>query len=91
MIDNEIQVPYDNKPLTDSERKLIKSGMEQLEEGTFFSSNISVEEEKPYVPIPSSKEKGIKGVTYVRKTPKIGRNDLCPCGSQKKYKKCCLK
>lgn len=20
---------------------------------------------------------------------KIGRNDLCPCGSQKKYKKCC--
>lgn len=22
---------------------------------------------------------------------KIGRNDLCPCGSQKKYKKCCGK
>lgn len=22
-------------------------------------------------------------------TPKIGRNDLCPCGSGKKYKKCC--
>lgn len=21
--------------------------------------------------------------------PKIGRNDLCPCGSGKKYKKCC--
>ncbi|WP_171253170.1 SEC-C metal-binding domain-containing protein, partial [Acinetobacter baumannii] len=20
----------------------------------------------------------------------IGRNDLCSCGSQKKYKKCCL-
>ena len=27
---------------------------------------------------------------YVRETPKIGRNDLCPCGSGKKYKKCCL-
>jgi preprotein translocase subunit SecA len=25
----------------------------------------------------------------VRKTPKIGRNDPCPCGSGKKYKKCC--
>lgn len=24
-----------------------------------------------------------------RKTHKIGRNDLCPCGSGKKYKKCC--
>ena len=21
---------------------------------------------------------------------KIGRNDKCPCGSEKKYKKCCL-
>nr|WP_279289028.1 SEC-C metal-binding domain-containing protein [Anaerosolibacter carboniphilus] len=20
---------------------------------------------------------------------KVGRNDLCPCGSGKKYKKCC--
>lgn len=25
----------------------------------------------------------------VRKGDKIGRNDLCPCGSGKKYKKCC--
>lgn len=22
-------------------------------------------------------------------TPKIGRNDSCPCGTEKKYKKCC--
>ena len=29
------------------------------------------------------------GVTPVsRKVPKVGRNDLCPCGSGKKYKKC---
>ena len=27
---------------------------------------------------------------YLRETPKIGRNDPCPCGSGKKYKKCCL-
>ncbi|MGM9652833.1 MAG: preprotein translocase subunit SecA [Eubacteriales bacterium] len=27
--------------------------------------------------------------TIVRKTPKVGRNDPCPCGSGKKYKKCC--
>ena len=25
-----------------------------------------------------------------RKGKKIGRNDPCPCGSGKKYKKCCL-
>jgi len=27
---------------------------------------------------------------HVRTGPKIGRNDPCPCGSGKKYKKCCL-
>lgn len=28
--------------------------------------------------------------TYVRGVPKVGRNDVCPCGSGKKHKKCCL-
>ena len=23
------------------------------------------------------------------RVPKVGRNDPCPCGSGKKYKKCC--
>jgi len=27
--------------------------------------------------------------TVVRKGKKVGRNDPCPCGSSKKYKKCC--
>ena len=26
--------------------------------------------------------------TYRRDLPKLGRNDICPCGSQKKYKHC---
>jgi hypothetical protein len=26
--------------------------------------------------------------TYVRETPKVGRNEPCPCGSGKKFKKC---
>lgn len=28
--------------------------------------------------------------TQRRESPKVGRNDPCPCGSGKKYKKCCL-
>lgn len=28
---------------------------------------------------------------YVRENSKVGRNDPCPCGSGKKYKKCCSK
>jgi uncharacterized protein len=27
--------------------------------------------------------------TFRRLTPKVGRNDPCPCGSGKKYKQCC--
>jgi hypothetical protein len=27
---------------------------------------------------------------FVRSAPKVGRNDPCPCGSGRKYKKCCL-
>ena len=30
-------------------------------------------------------------ITFVRNTPKTGRNEPCPCGSGKKYKKCCGK
>ena len=30
-----------------------------------------------------------KKTIVVRKAEKVGRNDLCPCGSGKKYKKCC--
>ena len=28
---------------------------------------------------------------FKRDAPKKGRNELCPCGSGKKYKKCCGK
>ena len=35
---------------------------------------------------------GLKKVeTYRREQPRVGRNDPCPCGSGKKYKKCCGK
>ncbi|MBM7070738.1 SEC-C domain-containing protein [Shewanella sp. 202IG2-18] len=27
----------------------------------------------------------------IRESPKVGRNDPCPCGSGKKFKKCCGK
>lgn len=28
---------------------------------------------------------------YVRESKKIGRNEMCPCGSNLKYKHCCGK
>lgn len=43
-------------------------------------------------PPPSSEEpegKPAPQISFRREVPKVGRNELCPCGSGKKYKKCC--
>ena len=46
--------------------------------------------EPKYIRADGSKDtKGWHDGTYRREGPKIGRNDPCPCGSGKKYKKCC--
>jgi len=38
----------------------------------------------------SEDDEEVPGVTIRNEQPKIGRNDDCPCGSGKKYKKCCM-
>jgi preprotein translocase subunit SecA len=38
--------------------------------------------------IDAAEEIDEKVVPFVRRTPKVGRNDPCPCGSGKKYKQC---
>ncbi len=35
-------------------------------------------------------ERSEESLQYRHRGPRIGRNDLCPCGSGKKYKRCCL-
>ena len=32
----------------------------------------------------------VRGQTVVKKLADVGRNDPCPCGSGKKFKKCCI-
>ena len=36
----------------------------------------------------SGRRPGERQGTVVHDAPKVGRNDVCPCGSGKKYKKC---
>ena len=36
------------------------------------------------------READIKPIRNSKDNPKIGRNELCPCGSGKKYKRCCF-
>jgi len=44
-----------------------------------------------YSPLNKEKEKRPVSAPPKPKTPKVGRNDPCPCASGKKYKKCCGK
>jgi hypothetical protein len=50
------------------------------------------EQEKPYLTqIPTNEmERNFSNQPIQHTTKKVGRNDPCPCGSGKKYKKCCL-
>jgi preprotein translocase subunit SecA len=44
-----------------------------------------------FIQPPKPNGKKIRGtVVEVRTEPKIARNEMCPCGSGQKYKKCCL-
>lgn len=47
--------------------------------------------QQPVLPPQPAKRKEEKLEPVVVAEPRIGRNDLCPCGSGKKYKKCCGK
>ncbi|MEW5735797.1 MAG: preprotein translocase subunit SecA [Thermodesulfobacteriota bacterium] len=65
--------------------------------GMLFRVQVSEnEEEAPAVEQPKEQEMvfshgggGAKKRPDQRKSDKVGRNDPCPCGSGKKYKKCC--
>ena len=39
---------------------------------------------------PRAMQLALEPETYVHSRPKVGRNAPCPCGSGRKYKKCCL-
>ncbi|MCB0836574.1 MAG: DUF1186 domain-containing protein [Bacteroidetes bacterium] len=47
-----------------------------------------IQKKSPFDPSISFIHKG--GTNYRREGKKIGRNDPCPCGSGRKYKKCCM-
>jgi hypothetical protein len=54
--------------------------------------NEPAEEEEPCDPVypdPYERPLAEMAIPYERESPKIGRNAPCPCGSGKKFKKCC--
>ncbi len=57
------------------------------------ASGGSVDPESSREANPATGRKGSQSeeLRSVRQTEKVGRNDSCPCGSGKKYKKCCMR
>ena len=56
-----------------------------------IEKEVVVEKKQVAKPMDAVPEGENVGNTPVRKKNKVGRNDPCPCGSGKKYKKCCGK
>jgi uncharacterized protein YchJ len=58
--------------------------VEELQRWYCFKSPIEQKEEDDKI------KKFLRSIQIQTKGIKTGRNDLCPCGSGKKFKKCCL-
>ncbi|MBQ9767784.1 MAG: SEC-C domain-containing protein [Lachnospiraceae bacterium] len=77
--DTEVSLDFDNEKLY---YNMVGAGAEWLYELPQWDSILTVERRKElYL---EQKKSGT-----VRKDKKVGRNDPCPCGSGKKFKKCC--
>ena len=66
--------------------RMIKQEQEQRQQAQFMDD---LDRILPLEPSDQATEDDLPLEPYVRPIPKIGRNDPCLCGSEKKYKKCC--
>lgn len=72
-------------------KNLMREHNFSLDKVTFQKIRDCVREYKNTIPLWTQNGFTKKEVNNFPKKEKIGRNDLCPCGSGKKYKKCCGK
>ena len=75
----------------ESAEEIDKEIAEEQQEATEDSTVVIKREQMANPTSTSGGSSDEKSNTTVRKNKKVGRNDPCPCGSGKKYKKCCGK
>jgi hypothetical protein len=56
-----------------------------------MSGNLLDAATRPVAEEPEDKGEDVDVAEPIRAEPRVGRNDPCPCGSGKKFKKCCLR
>lgn len=69
----------------------MSQAMQELHDEWLQTPRESLEGKKPAEVLEGGRLFPSKIETFRRDQPKVGRNDLCPCGSGKKYKRCCGK
>ena len=88
-----VQIRLEAQPRTAQPRRTVESHASIPSAGSALGSGPSgsahgslPQGSRSGVPRPTAETAKIQ---VIRSTPKIGRNDPCPCGSGKKYKNCC--
>jgi hypothetical protein len=84
------------KPWRRERLRLITNAIAEMERWSCFHPEDSLPKNLPESQAPVPPVLAPAGASYEApqpfvRQPKIGRNDPCPCGSGKKYKKCCMK
>ena len=69
----------------------MSEAMQELHEEWLQTPRPALEGEKPADVLEGGRLFPGKVETFRREAPKVGRNDPCPCGSGKKFKRCCGK
>ena len=85
------RVRVEGKDVTAKSAYNVRSAQHQVSDNYGVGDNVretaaAVDGPQPEAAAQPASEGGVK--TIVRDTPKVGRNDPCPCGSGKKYKNC---
>ena len=73
----------------DSVQEEMSTALEELHEEWLQTPRQTLEGKKPSELLAGGRLLPQKVETFRRESPKVGRNDPCPCGSGKKHKKCC--
>jgi uncharacterized protein len=74
--------------LSEEDKKLVETEAQREELSAQIPERV-LEMLNHFKPALSERYQLMAAMTVQRESPKVGRNDPCPCASGKKYKKCC--
>ncbi len=84
-----VRMLYLLRPITAEDEQELRGAHARRQQQVSYSGPESAPPPRPAKPGRMDARSAAAVKTVVRTMPKVGRNKPCPCGSGKKYKKCC--